>query len=232
MDWIINFLISLQEFIAGYSLLGIPASFLGGIFVALTPCILPLLPVTFSIIGEAALASGRRSFLLSIIFVLGITVNYVTLGVIAAVFGVLMSRLISSFLLYLILGVVFIFLGLSFFDLFHFSVFSVNYKSRSNLISIFILGVICGLYMIPCALPVLGAILSLISLKKNIVYGIFCLFSFSLGYGLIFVLVGSSASLVKKLADKKHWVVRIKRVLGVVMILGGIYFFLNLMRVI
>ncbi|MBU1121988.1 MAG: sulfite exporter TauE/SafE family protein [Candidatus Omnitrophica bacterium] len=232
MDWIINTLISLQEYILDYSILGIGAAFLGGIFVAVTPCILPLLPVTLSIIGEAAISSKYKSSFLSIIFVLGITGNYVTLGVIAAVFGVFLSKLIHSFFIYLLLSIIFILLGLSFFDVFHFSIFSINYKPKSTLISIFILGLICGFAMLPCAFPVLGTILSLISLKKDLLYAAVCFLSFSLGYGLVFIGVGSSASLVKKLSEKRHWFIGIKRVLGIIMIIGGVYFLLTLMRII
>lgn len=213
-----------------YSFLGIPVSFFGGILVALTPCVAPLLPVALSIITQAALVSKQKISVLSIAFVLGITVNYVTLGIIAAVFGVLSAKFISPFFIYLSLGIVFILLGLSFFDLFHFSIFSGNCRAGSNLFSMFILGFFCGISMLPCAFPVLGAILSVISIKKNILYGTACFFSFSLGYGVIFFLVGSWAGFVKKISERKHWIAGIKKVLGIVMIVCGVYFLMNLLR--
>jgi len=217
-------------FIRNYSFLGIPASFLGGILTSLSPCILPILPVTLSIIGEAALNSKLKTLLLSLIFVLGITVTYVSLGLISAVFGIFLQKILKGFIIYLVLGAVFIFLGLSFFDLFHFSVFSANRTSRINLVSIFVLGLISGFVMIPCVFPVLGTILTLISLKQNIVYGILCLVSFSMGYGLILVLIGTSSRFINKLSEVTIGVIIIKRILGIIMITGGAYFIITTLR--
>lgn len=225
-----DILFSFERFINLYSFAGIPGSFLGGILVALSPCILPLLPVTLGVIGEAALASKLKTFWLSIIFVAGVTVTYTALGVISAIFGIFLGRLVSPLFINLGLGVIFIFLGLSFFDLFHFSIFNINYKPRTNFISVFTLGIICGLAMIPCALPVLGTILSVISMKRNIIYAIACLISFSLGYGLVLSVIGTSVSLTRNLASKTYGIIMIKRGMGIVIIISGIYFLSNLLR--
>jgi len=224
-----DLLVNLEIFIHNHSSWGIPASFLGGVLVALSPCILPLLPVIISIIGEAALASKTKNLYLSIVFVLGVSTTYVSLGVIAAVFGIFLGKLIPPFLIYSLLGIVFIFLGLSFFDLFHFSVFDVNYKPKTNIISVFILGLLSGLAMLPCVFPVLGTILSVLSLKKNILYSVFCLFAFSLGYGAILSLIGSSAFFVRRLSEKGRWFIIIKRGLGIIILGVGVYFLVNVL---
>lgn len=213
-----------------YSFVGIPGSFLGGILVAVSPCILPILPVTLGIIGEAALASKSKTFWLSVTFVAGVTVTYTALGVISAIFGIFLGRLVNPFIINLALGVIFVFLGLSFFDLFHFSVFNIGYKPRTNFISVFMLGIICGLAMIPCAFPVLGTILSVISMKRNMLYAAACLMAFSSGYGLVLSVIGISASLTRKIAGKTYWIIIIKRGLGVIIIMSGIYFLSNLLR--
>jgi thiol:disulfide interchange protein DsbD len=229
---LVDFFWNIEQFITSYSFWGIPASFLGGMLVAVSPCVLPILPITLSIIGEAAINSRIRTVLLSIIFVLGVTITYVTLGVVAAFFGIFLGNIIDGLVIYLILGIICIILGIAFFDIFHIPIFSTNYKPGVNLISVFVLGILCGFSMIPCAFPVLGSILSMISLKQNIMYAVTCLFSFSLGYGIILILVGSSATLMKKLSERKHWFIMIKKVLGVIMIIVGVYFLLNYFKIV
>jgi len=226
-----NFLVSFENIIINYSFWGLPASFLGGILASLSPCILPLLPITLTVIGTAAISSKTKSFLISLIFVFGVTTTYVILGIIAAMLGIFLGKIINSFFVYLILGVVFIFLGISFFDIFHFSIFNIHYKPKTNLFSVFILGILSGFTMIPCTFPVLGAILSLISIRKNVFYGVGCLGAFSLGYGLVLVLIGTSGSLMRKLSENKIWFIIIKKVLGLILILIGLYFMAKLFKI-
>ena len=221
----------IEEFVRQYSAWSLPASFLGGVLVSVSPCTLPLLPITLSIIGEAALNSKSRILVLSILFVLGITFTYVSLGVTAAVFGVFIGKVIKSYMIYLGLGVIFIILGLSFFDIFRIRIFSINYRPKVNLISIFVLGVITGFSMIPCAFPVLGTILGVVSLKSNLLYGIMCLMFFSAGYGFVLACVGISAGFMKRLSKNVFWSIISKRIMGIVVILMGVYFIISTLRI-
>jgi len=221
----------IESFVRQYSAWSLPASFLGGVLVSVSPCTLPLLPITLSIIAEAALNSKTRILILSALFVLGITFTYVSLGVTAAVFGVFIGKIIKSYMIYLGLGVIFVILGLSFFDIFRIKVFSINYRPRVNLISVFVLGVITGFSMIPCAFPVLGTILGVVSLKSNILYGIMCLLFFSAGYGFVLACVGISAGFMKRLSKNNFWSIISKRIMGVVVILMGIYFIISTLRI-
>lgn len=222
--------LNFHQFISVHSWWAVSASFLGGILGAVSPCILPLLPVTLGVISEASLSSGRKAIFVSLIFVLGVTVTYVSIGVTSAIAGIFLGNILNSFLVYLILGIICIFLGFSFFGVFHLAIFNINHKPAADLISVFILGLICGLSMIPCMFPILGAILTLISFKRNLLYAAACLGAFSLGYAAVFIFIGSSAQWLNKLSEKKHWVIGIKRFLGTVMILTGVYFFTNLFR--
>ncbi len=219
-----NFLVNIENFIRAYSFLGIPLSFLGGALVAFSPCTLPLLPVTISIIGEAAIRFNYRTFILSIIFVLGVTLTYVVFGVLAALMGIFIERLINPYILYLLLGGFFVLLGLSFFDVFHISVFNVGYPLKRNLASLFLLGIVTGFSMLPCAFPVLGSILGIISFKKDVFYGVFCLFSFSLGYAVVLIIVGSWGAVFKRLSKNRVWFIIIRKTLGVIVLGAGVYF--------
>jgi len=222
-----NFIFSVESFLTAYSWLGIPLSFLGGILLSLSPCVLPILPVALSIIGEASLATETKTSFLSLVFVLGVATTYVILGLIAGLFGIFLGSATNSFFVYLILGIVWIILGLSFFDIFKLPIFNVSYNPKKNLLSLFILGVVSGLSMIPCAFPILGAILSLISIKKNLFYGVACLLSFSLGYATVLFIVGESAVFLRRLSKSYLWFIIVKRILGLVLLIIGLYFIVN-----
>jgi len=225
-----DFIFTVEKVLNAHSWLGLPLSFLGGIFVSLSPCVLPMLPITIGVIGEAAIATKTKTSIISLIFVLGITTTYMVLGVTSALFGIFLGSAANSFLIYLILGLVFVFLGLAFFNVIHISIFNISYKPKTNFVSLFILGCVSGLSMIPCAFPILGTILSLISLKQNIIYAILCLVSFSLGYSVVLLVLGSSTSLVRKISEKKHLFVAIKKILGVVLLIMGAYFLTIVVR--
>jgi thiol:disulfide interchange protein len=64
------------------------AAFIGGLLTSLTPCILPIIPVTLLVIGVQKKGSLLRNFLFSLLFVLGIVATYATLGIVAAAIGI------------------------------------------------------------------------------------------------------------------------------------------------
>ena len=72
----------LSGLIANGSLLVVMASFFGfGLLLAFTPCVLPMIPILSGIIaGQGAAATPRRSFLLSVVYVLGMALTYTAAG--------------------------------------------------------------------------------------------------------------------------------------------------------
>lgn len=199
-----------------------------------SPCIYPLIPVTLSIVGAACASSHSRGFFISSIFVLGFCVIYTLLGIIASVFGLFLGRFFINPFTYLILSIIFFLLGFSLFDLFplRIPVFAPHYTHRRTFFSLFVLGMISGLAVIPCNFPVLGAILSVIAFKKDIIYGGGSLFLFSLGYGLILIILGTFTSLISRLPKQGFWLIIVKKISGLILILMGGYFLLNFIKVI
>ncbi len=107
-----------------------------------------------------------------------------------------------------------------------------TYKVKGSLFSVFILGMISAFAFIPCNFPVLGPILSLISIKQNIVWGAVALFLFSLGQGTLLIVLGTFASLIQKLPKQGLWLIIIKRILSATLALVGIYFIIKFIKVI
>jgi len=224
-----HFLHNLEEIFNSSPTLGLGVSFLAGILVSFSPCIFPLIPITLGVVGATSVSSRAKGFFVSAVFVLGIATIYTVLGVIAALFQVIFEKFFINPITYIFLGLFFIMMGLSLLGLIKINFFSFthNYKHKPTYPSIFVLGLISGLSIIPCNFPVLGSILTLISLKKDIVYGAVALLIFSLGYGTVLIILGTFTSLIAKLPKRSKMVIIINKSLGVVMLLMGIYFFLK-----
>lgn len=223
-------LTNLEKIVLASPLLGLGASYLGGVLVSFSPCIYPLIPITLGIVGAASTSTKRKGFLLSFVFVLGVAAVYTTLGIISSLFGIFAGNLFINPITYLVLTLVFFFLSASSFEIIRIKLpFTVHYErwAGKGLLSLFVLGMLSGLAIIPCSFPVLGAILSLISLKGNAVYGASALFLFSLGYGTILIILGTFSSLIRKLPKEGFWVIIIERAIGVLFGVMGIYFFLK-----
>jgi len=229
-------LISLEKVFTTSAALGLGASFLAGVLVSFSPCIYPLIPITLGIVGVESASTRLRGFWISLVFILGICFIYTILGVISALVGKLFGAFFINPLTYLVLSLILFSLGFSSLTGFTINIpfFSFNYDSSKpkGFFSIFILGLISGLGIIPCSFPVLGAILSLISLRQNVVYGGVALFLFSVGYGALLIVVGTFAGLIRKLPKQGQWLIIVKRISGLLLVTMGMYFFLKFISLI
>ena len=223
-------LINLEKVFATSPILGLGVSFLAGFLVSFSPCIYPLIPITLGIVGVATSSSKVKGFLISFIFVLGISTVYTTLGIVSSLLGVLLGDLFINSITYLILAVVFMILGACHFGIIKIKIpfFTPNYQpNNKGLLSIYILGMVSGLAVIPCNFPVLGTILSLISVKANIIYGALALFLFSLGYGVILIVLGLFTGLIRKLPKQGLWLIIVNKLFSSVLIIIGIIFLIR-----
>lgn len=231
-----NLLFNLEKIFISSPILGLGASFLAGIIVSFSPCIYPLIPITLGVVGAASTSEKTKSFFISLVFVLGIALVYTVLGIISSVFGMLIGNFFVNPITYLVLSIIFFVLGGSLLSIIKINIpfFSPQYthETKKGFLSIFILGIISGLAIIPCNFPVLGAILSLISLKKNVIYGAVALFLFSMGYGMILIVVGTSTTLIKKLPKKGLWLILINKFIGSIFIFISLYFLIKFLRLI
>ena len=97
-------------------ILAIGAAYIAGVLTSFTPCVYPLVPVTMGIVGANA-ESRLRGFLLSLIYVLGISITYAVLGIVAAVGGKVFGLASHNPWINILVGAVMLLLGLSMLDL-------------------------------------------------------------------------------------------------------------------
>ena len=168
------------------------AAFLGGILASLTPCVLPIIPLTITVIGARAASSRAKGFSLSLVYVLGIALMYSTLGVVAASTGALFGSLFQSKL--------FIAMAIAIFTLLAFGLFGAYELQlpagiRNRLMSkqgqgwfgVFFMGMIAGLVASPCVGPIIVGILAFIARTGSALFGFTLLFTFSLTHCVVWV---------------------------------------------
>jgi cytochrome c-type biogenesis protein len=226
-------LISFSEItIKDVSALSYVIVFLGGVFTSFTPCIYPVIPVTIGYIGASSAHTKGRAFFLSLFYILGIATVYSALGAIAALGGRMFGEISANPWTYIIVGNIFLILGLSMMDLFTITLPGfLKPKSalgvKKGLLGAFLVGISAGLVLGPCTAPILGAVLAYVGSRQNIALGVSLLFTYALGMGLLLLVVGTFTGLAASLPRSGRWLGFVKKVFGIVLIICAQYFIIK-----
>lgn len=208
-------------------------AFGAGVLVSFSPCVYPLLPITVGYIGASGQKDKFHAFLLSLIYVLGMAITYSILGVFASMTGKIFGQISTSPLSFFVIGNICIVFGLSMLGVFEMHLpefFLGKFKAHKSKFSVFLLGMTSGLIVGPCTAPVLGAILVFVATKQNLFYGIFLLFSFAYGMGALLILTGTFSGMLASMPKSGKWMYTIEKIGGILLILAGEYFLINMGR--
>ena len=200
--------------------------FAGGLLLAFTPCVFPMVPILSGIIAGQSDSSARRGFILSCAYVLGVAVPYTLAGLLVAVFG---AGLNLQFLLQqpaaiLTSVVIFVLLALSMFGLYELQLperlrnrlNNAGPNGRGGLGGAVLMGVISALVVSPCVTPILAGALLYVAGTGDAVTGAASLFALALGMGVPLIIFGTGGG--HFLPRAGQWMEDIKRFFGVVML--------------
>ena len=202
--------------------------FLGGVLASLTPCLYPLIPVVASYVGSKSVHTSKtNSFFMSLSYVMGMGVVYSLLGIFAAITGTLFGRIATNPISYFCVGNLFLLLGLNVLDIIHLPVISPKNSEKKGILGAFLVGAASGLITSPCTTPILGAILFYVASTKSILWGSVLMFSFSMGMGMLLVIVGTFSGILTSLPKPGTWMEKIKKFLAFLLILIGEYFLIK-----
>ena len=215
----------------------IGAVFFAGVLMFLAPCTLPLLPAYLGYISGVAydaLHKGasshvrRRVFQQALLFVVGFTVVFMVLGLLASFAGAVLAPVRQA--LTVIGGVLIIVFGL-----YMIGVIRIAFLSRARRLhlpraltpgasmSTLLLGAAFALGWTPCIGPLLGAVLFYASTTETLLLGAGLLLVFSLGFAIPFLLLalflGQATNVVERIAPYLRGV---SVVGGIVLVLFGI----------
>ncbi len=222
-----------QHYLTGAPILAFAAAFAAGLLTSFTPCVYPMIPITAAYIGGSSSKGSRlRALMLSMSYVLGLSVMYSALGAAAALTGRIFGSFASSPYINLILANIFVVLGLSMMDVFDIPMprFLTNLSPRKKgggYVGAFLLGMLTAFVATPCTTPVVLSILTLVAKHQSVVYGTALLFVFALGMGALLVVVGTFAGSVASLPKSGPWMEKIKHAFGWLMIACGEYFLIQ-----
>lgn len=205
------------------------AAFIWGFLASLTPCVYPMIPITVSVIGAGAQGKWLRGLLLAGFYVLGMSLTYALFGVAAAWSGNLFGAYTDHPAVRIIVAAIFVILALGMFDLIYIQMPSsvsskLGGKTGTGILGVFITGAAAGAIVGPCVGPMLVGILVYIASLADKLLGFLIMWSFALGMGMLFLLIGTFSGVATSLPKAGQWMERIKSVFGVLLLGAALYY--------
>jgi thiol:disulfide interchange protein DsbD len=203
--------------------------FLSGLALNLTPCVYPLIPITISYFGGQSGGSLRsaRTFGLASVYVLGMSVTYSAMGVVAATTGGLLGSALQNPIVLGFVAAVMVALALSMFGLYEFglpSFITNRITGRQGFGGALFMGLTVGLVAAPCIGPFVLGLLAYVGQIGDPVIGFAFFFVLSLGLGLPFLVLGTFSGAAAALPRAGEWMVWIRNLFGCLLIGMALYF--------
>lgn len=203
-----------------------------GLLLAMTPCVFPMIPILSSIIvsqGEGM--NAKKGFILSLIYVLSMSIAYTMAGILAGLFGSNIQAAMQNPIVLSLFASVFVALALSMFGFFEIGLPSSIQSRLSNtsnhagnkggFVGVAIMGFLSALIVGPCVAPPLAGALMYIGQTGDALLGGVALFVMSLGMGAPLLLIGIGAG--KFMPRPGGWMSSVSKVFGVIMLAIAIW---------
>lgn len=199
---------------------------IAGLLSALLPCSLTQLPLLIAYLGGYESDNKKKSVKYSIFYAIGNSVAFIVLGLLSALIGKSFSILSKK--IYIILGILMIIIFLQMINVINIIPKGLKKPTtdKKGALGALILGIIGGFFTSPCTTPVLIAILSYVVSTQNIILGAIMLLFYSIGNGIVLVVVGSSLKIADKLSSSSKMLVVgkiINAMLAILILALGLY---------
>ena len=203
----------------------------GGIALNLTPCVLPMMPITIAVLGAGTQAESKgKGFLIGGLYGIGMMLAYGALGLIVVLTGSRFGTINSSPWFNIIIAIIFILLALAMFDVFpiDFTKFQSGKiagkkTGKGKYITVFVLGIIAALLAGACVAPVLISVIlySVTLYTSGNPAGLLLPFLLGAGMALPWPFVGAGLSILPKPGKWMQW---IKYIFGVIILVIALYY--------
>jgi len=202
-----------------------------GVLLSFTPCVFPMIPILSSIIiGQKENITTHRAFIVSLVYVLAMSVTYTIAGVFTGLLGENLQAVFQTPWMLISFSLVFVALAFSMFGFYELQLpVSLqnklmelsNRQEGGTLVGVAIMGLLSALIVGPCVAAPLAGILIYIGQTGDALFGGTALFFLSLGMGLPLLLIGVSAG--RFLPKAGEWMEAVKSVFGVLMLALAIW---------
>ena len=211
--------------------LAIVAVFVGGVLTASNPCVLAMIPLTMSFVaGRREEKPGvLRAFGFSLVFVLGLSITFTVMGLVAALAGKMYGDVPSTW--NWVVAAVCVLMGLHLMGVLTVPIPSLGNRLQPRtrgLLGALVLGLLFGLVSAPCAAPILVVLLTyLAGSGASVPYGGFLLLVYALGHSLLILVAGTSMGAARTLIENKKMTRSmgiLRKGAGAVIVLVGVFF--------
>ena len=204
---------------------------LAGLLLSFTPCVFPMIPIlTGIIVGQGPDLSRRKSFLLSLTYVLSMALTYAIVGTVIAASGTNIQASLQNPFIIGGFATLFVILALSMFNIItiqmpkyfqNILIKKSNSENSGSYIGVGIMGSLSALIVGPCVTaPLIGALVYIAS-TNNYIIGATALFSLGIGMGLPLLILGTSASeLMKKIGPYLEFV---NKIFGILFLIVAVW---------
>jgi thiol:disulfide interchange protein DsbD len=146
---------------------------------------------------------------------------YSLLGMIAALTGSFFGRISTSPWAMLIVANILILFALNILEVIPFPGWFSGRPMEpavGGVVGAFLVGAASGLVASPCTSPVLFGLLTYVATTHSVLYGGALLFAFSMGMGILLIVIGTFSGLAAALPKPGSWMVAAKKALGLLML--------------
>lgn len=199
-----------------------------GVLLSLTPCVFPMIPILSSIIvaeGNKNGMSAKKGFVLSLVYVLAMSLAYTIAGVLAGLFGSNLQILLQNPYVLVVFALIFVALAFSMFGFYRIEppkwlqtrVYKTTDGQKGHgVVGIAVMGFLSALIVGPCVAPPLAGALVYIGQTGDALLGAAALFVLSLGMGLPLLALGVGAG--KYMPKPGGWMETVSKLFGILML--------------
>jgi len=216
------------QFRQGRWLLLVGALYVGGLALNLTPCVLPLIPITLGFFSMQARGQRGRRAGLSALYALSMAVIYALLGTIAALAGKAFGFQFQNPVVVGVLIALLVLFALALFGVYKFQVPPVLMQyvgARQGWLGAIMMGCLAGVAAAPCIGPVIAALVPIVAALANPTLGFLLFLALGLGLGTPYFVLGLFYERFQnRLPRAGEWTILVERLFGVLLLAVALFF--------